>query len=82
MMGMRCVLFLFSYAVLEAVRGTSSMIPDNQKQLKHRISKAYSELRLEERYRTLRMGKLALFSGCTTSTTIKLLYSGWGKLCI
>jgi hypothetical protein len=46
--------FLFSYAVL--VLGPCHD-PGRPKTAKHRISKAYNDLRHEARYRTLRMGK-------------------------
>jgi len=59
MMGMRCAL---SYLATQSWKrcGDPAMIPDDQKQLNiafYRISIAYNDLRHEERYRTLRMGK-------------------------
>jgi hypothetical protein len=69
MMGMRCALFLFRYAVLEG-RRDPAMIPGSQKQLNIAFPKLTASYCHEARYRTLRMGKPALFRGCKTSTKI------------
>jgi hypothetical protein len=68
-MGMR-------FAVLEG-RGDPAMIPDNQKQLNIAFLKLTAGY---ARYGTLRMDKPAVFRGYFHKD--KLLYSGWGKLCI